>query len=225
MLTDSRILRLCVGVWRRDPSAKSWAHYQPTTVVLAFFTHVIAQFDAVATFPNPNKVIRLIYTLFDELFARSVEQEEEIIFVVRSVTIQLQNHIRAVRTPPSPSYTPLPLPSDLAFPPPNAQDTVFLVVPLLRHLVRFSSIPKLRALYNHMYDIRDFYCTEFLGRGQFAEVIKGAFCFRSLASLLLAFLQYHDPPELWMDCCSNLLFYVIFCLLFPFGAVLFLNGD
>jgi hypothetical protein len=24
-----------------------------------------------------------------------------------------------------------------------------------------------------MYDIRDFYCTEFLGRGQFAEVLKG----------------------------------------------------
>lgn len=51
-----------------------------------------------------------------------------------------------------------------------------MAVPLLRHLVRFSSIPKLRSLYTYMFEPhKDYFCTQFLGRGQFAEVLKGAF--------------------------------------------------
>lgn len=45
----------------------------------------------------PNKIIRFIYTLFDELFARTVEEEDEIIFIIRSVTLQIQNAISPVR--------------------------------------------------------------------------------------------------------------------------------
>jgi serine/threonine protein kinase len=115
--------------------------------VLALLSELASKLEELASIPSPNKMIRFVYTLFDELFARTVDQEDEIVFVIRSITLQLQSLI--------------------------SPNSVTLVLPLLRHLVRFSSIPKLRSLYNHMYDVRDFYCTEFLGRGQFAEVLKG----------------------------------------------------
>lgn len=89
---SSLTLQTCLFV-----SYKTWAHYQPATVVLAFLTKLIGKLEMLTSVQAPNKVIRFIYTLFDELFARTVEEEDEIIFIVRSVTLQLQMAISPVR--------------------------------------------------------------------------------------------------------------------------------
>lgn len=65
---------------------------------MGVLTLLNSQLDEMAQLPTTNKLVRFVYTMFDEIFARTVEEEQEMIFVVRSVTIQLQSNIRPVRT-------------------------------------------------------------------------------------------------------------------------------
>lgn len=64
---------------------------------MGVFTLLNSQLDELGQLPSLNKLVRFVYTIFDELFARTVEEEQEMIFVVRSVTLQLQNNVRPVR--------------------------------------------------------------------------------------------------------------------------------
>lgn len=64
---------------------------------MGVLTLLNSQLDAMAQLPTTSKLVRFVYTMFDEIFARTVEEEQEMIFVVRSVTLQLQSNIRPVR--------------------------------------------------------------------------------------------------------------------------------